>query len=85
MISDPFCFTFFSTRMILEMGSCVELLFSEETEVLPRVLFEGICTTICDYMPFSLPSLSAVLIPSAKDGSDMASSGCTPFLANQSG
>jgi len=69
--------------MIVDMGSCLELMFSKETEVLLRVPFEGICA-FCNYMPFSLPSLSAVLIPSAKDGSDTGSSGCTPFLANKS-
>lgn len=67
------------------MGPRLELLLSKETEVLLHVLFEGMSTTICDYMPFCLPSFSAVLIPSAKDGSEMGSSGCAPFLANQSG
>lgn len=68
-----------------DMGSCLELLLSKETGVLLYVLFEGMSTTICDYLPFSLPSLSAVLIPSAKDGSETGSSGCAPFLANQPG
>lgn len=71
--------------MILDMGSCLELLFSKEAEGLLCVFIEGTCTTICDYVPFSLPSLSAVLIPSAKDGSDMGCSGSAPFLANQPG
>uniref|UniRef100_A0A672U7I9 Ig-like domain-containing protein n=1 Tax=Strigops habroptila TaxID=2489341 RepID=A0A672U7I9_STRHB len=44
------------------MGSYLELLFSKETEVLLHVLFEGFRTTICDYVPFSLPSLYAVII-----------------------
>lgn len=70
--------------MILDLRSCLKLLFSKETEVSLHVLFEGICTTICD-ISFSLPSLSAALIPFGKDGSDMGSSGCTPFLANQCG
>lgn len=81
----PFLLSPSSIRIILDMGSFLEHLFSKETKVLLFVLFEGICVTICDYISFPLPSVSAVLIHFAKDVSDVVSSGCTPFLDFQPG